>query len=187
MNEIIRMNTSTLLNKDLAKSVNEINKAVAMGQKSSWMVAEEFTRIVDNELFEDDFDNEKQFAEFVGISKGYLSQCKRAVDFKNTHSVETTVSKAYIFSTLDDYDEFNEWVLDNYGAPAHEFSDKCIKDFIKEFKAKDEPVEEVTEEPADDVIDEVEEVNNIMVEVVDAEGIRYIVPMTVLNQYRVEE
>lgn len=54
-------------------------------------------------------------------------------------------------------------------------------------KAKDEPVEEVTEEPAEDVIDEVEEVNNIMVEVVDAEGIRYIVPMTVLNQYRVEE
>lgn len=187
MNDLMRINTTTLLNKELAKSVNEINKAVIEGNKSSWRVAEELTRIVEDELFEEDFDTEKQFAEFVGLSKSYFSQCKSAVRFKEQYGLDTTVNKAYLFSTLEDYNEFADWVLTEYGAQPTEFADKAIKDLIKEFKNKDvEPVEETEEEPAEDIIDEVEEVNNIMIEVVDNEGIRYIVPLSVLNQYRVE-
>lgn len=184
----IKMNTTTLANKELAKSILSINKAVEAGNKSSWAVAEEFTRIISEELFEDDFDNEKQFAEFVGITKGYLSQCKHAVDFKNAFpNIETTVSKAYLFSTIEDFEDFQNWVLEEYNAQPYEFSDKVVKDLIKEYKTKDEePVEESVEDDIVDV-DEIEEVNNIMIEVVDNDGIRYIVPLTVLNQYRVEE
>lgn len=182
----IKMNTTTLANKELAKAILNINKAVEAGNKSSWDVAEEFTRIISNELFEDDFDNEKQFAEFVGITKGYLSQCKHAVDFKKAFpNVETTVGKAYLFSTIEDFEDFQNWVLEEYNAQPWEFSDKAVKDLIKEYNTKDE-VEEI-EEIENDIIDEVEEANNIMIEVTDTEGIRYIVPLTVLNQYRVEE
>lgn len=181
----ITMNPTTLANKELAKSIIAINKAVETGNKSSWTVAEEFNRIIADELFEDDFDNEKQFAEFVGISKAYMSQCKRAVDFKNSHpSVDTTVNKAYIFSTVDDFEDFQSWVLDTYNAQPWEFSDKAVKDLIKEYNAKDEVVEEVEEieESTDDVVDAMD----VMVEVYDTEGTKYIVPMSVINQYRVE-
>lgn len=186
MNELITMNTTTLLNKGLAKSINEINKAIATGNKSTWKVAEEFARITRDELFEDDFDNEKQFAEFVGVSKGYLSQCKTAVDFREKHNdLPITVSKAYILSTVEDFEEFVNWVEEEYNAKPWEFADKAIKDLIKEYKNKDaEPVEETTNE---DVVDEVEDAMNIMVEVYDSEGTKYIVPMSVINQYRVEE
>lgn len=185
MNDLITMNVTTLANKELAKSITAINRAVETGNKSSWIVAEEFTRIVNDELFEDDFDNEKQFADFVGVTKGYISQCKHAVDFKENHKdIDTTVGKAYLFSTLDYFEDFQEWVYEEYNAQPWEFSDKVVKDLIKEYKAKDdEPVEESVEPTTEE---EMEAVNEIMVAVTDCEGTKYYVPLSVLNQYRVE-
>lgn len=192
MYDLIRMNTTTLCNKELAKSITTINEAVKLGNKSSWVVAEELARISREELYEEDFDTDKAFAEFVGITKGYLSQCKRAVDFKENHpDVDTTVGKAYLFSTVDLFEDFQNWVLETYTAQPCEFSDKAVRDLIKEYNSKDdvEDVEEVEEEVENDESSEtdnadIEEAMNVMIEVYDNDGNKYVVPLSVLNQYK---
>lgn len=184
--ELMRINVTELTNKELGKSIQAINKAVYDGQKSGWAVAREFTKIVNDELFEDDFDDKKTFAKFMGISPSYLTQVTKAVDFADNHKeLDIPVGKAYLLSTVDYFEDFNDWVKENYdGFNSWEFGDNALKGMIKAYNEKDKEVEEVEEVEETEEIQETEDAMDIMVEVVDSEGVKYIVPLAVLNQYR---
>lgn len=184
MTELMRINVSGLTNKELGKSILTINKAINDGQKSGWVVARELNRICQDELFYEDFDDKKTFATFVGLSPSYLTQCMKAVDFADNHQeLDIPVGKAYLLSTVDYFEDFDAWVVENYdGFHSWEFGDNTLKTMIKDYNSKDEEVEEVEEVETE--TDDIDDAMSIMVEVVDNEGTKYIVPLSVLNQYR---
>ena len=59
MNEIITINTAELKNRKMATQLNTIKKAIATGEKSKWTIAEAIKKIIDGELYIDDFENTK--------------------------------------------------------------------------------------------------------------------------------
>lgn len=178
-----------LSNKDLAKELKKIAEAMQANAKSAWTVAEGFTNIVCNELFADDYDTEKEFASDMGVSKGYLSQCKNAVLFADKHDKERrlTVGKCYRLSVLSDEDfiDFSTWCADN-DFDIYSMSDKGLIDMIKTWKEglieEVEEAEEIEEEDLEEaVVEDVAE--EIEVAHITYNGKTYLIPVNVLEQY----
>lgn len=179
-----------LSNKELAKELKNIVEAMQINTKSAWTVAESFTNIVCNELFADDYDTEKEFASDMGVSKGYLSQCKNAVLFADKYDVDRrlTVGKCYRLSVLSDeeYIEFSTWCFDN-DLDIYAMSDKGLIDMIKTWKdGLYEEVEESEEINTEDLEEAgVEEEEEIEVAHIIYNGKTYLIPVNVLEQYGV--
>lgn len=182
-----------LANKELAKELTGISQAIASHEKSAWNIAEGFANIVCNELFVEDFETEKSFADEIGVSKGYLSQCKNAVLFADRNGIDKskmTIGKCYKLSTLSDeeYKEFCEWCEDN-NLEIESMSDKGLSEMIKAWKGffeecpvlEDEEQEEVEEQEETE-----EQEDEIEVAYIDYLGKKYIIPLTVLEQYEVQ-
>ena len=150
-----------LTNKELAKELHTIKDAVVAGNKASWQVANSFCNITMNELFSDDYETEKEFAEDVGVSKAYLSQCKNAVLFADKYDIDKaliTVGKCYKLSTLSDeeYKYFCEWCLEN-NLDIPSMSDKGLIEMIKTWKQGIEELEEVEDEESEESEEKVNE------------------------------
>lgn len=71
----------SITNDELRKSLLNIVASEKMSKNSAWVVAMEYTKIFDNELYEEDFESAKEFAEIMGVSKGLVSQYRKASDF----------------------------------------------------------------------------------------------------------
>lgn len=183
-----------LSNKDLVKELKKIAEAMQANAKSAWTVAEGFTNIVCNELFADDYDTEKEFASDMGVSKGYLSQCKNAVLFADKHDKERrlTVGKCYRLSVLSDEDfiDFSTWCADN-NLDIYYMSDKGLINMIKTWKEGlieeiEEEAEEIEEE-AEEIEEEAEEIEEEAEEIeiahITYNGRTYLIPVNVLEQY----
>lgn len=178
-----------LSNKELAKELKTIVEAMQVNTKSAWTVAESFTNIVCNELFADDYDTEKEFASDMGVSKGYLSQCKNAVLFADKYDVDRrlTVGKCYRLSVLSDeeYIEFSTWCADN-DLDIYAMSDKGLIDMIKTWKeGLFEEVEESEEINVEDLKEADVEEEEIEVAHIIYNGKTYLIPVNVLEQYEV--
>lgn len=82
-NEMMIMNTElNFVNKQLSTEVSKISKAISSDKKSKWVVADAIRKIVDEELFKDDFKTEKEFADFLGTSRPNLNKLKNASALK---------------------------------------------------------------------------------------------------------
>ena len=84
MNEI--MNTSKitgLKNSALKESLLTVRSAVLSVNASQWEVAQAVHDILVKETFEEDFETEEKFANFIGISRSNCNKMKKAVDFRN--------------------------------------------------------------------------------------------------------
>lgn len=179
-----------LSNKDLAKELKKISEAMQANVKSAWTIAEGFTNIVCNELFADDYDTEKEFADDMGVSKGYLSQCKNAVLFADKHDKDRrlTVGKCYRLSVLSDdaFIDFSTWCADN-DLDIYSMSDKGLIDMIKTWKEglieEAGEAEEIEEAEEAEEIEEAEEAEEIEVVHITYNGKTYLIPLNVLEQY----
>lgn len=183
-----------LANKELAKELTGISQAIANHEKSAWNIAEGFANIVCNELFVEDFETEKSFADEIGVSKGYLSQCKNAVLFADRNGIDKskmTIGKCYKLSTLSDeeYKEFKEWCEDN-NLLIESMSDKGLAEMLKTWKGFAEELEELEDEEQEEAEEqeEVEEQEDDEIDVAYIEylGKKYIIPIAVLEQYEVQ-
>lgn len=157
---------ATLNNAELKVSLYKVAEASATEAKSAWVKAVELVKVVRDELFEDDFDSETEFANFCGVSKAMLSQFKGAVKFMEENGLELgaySVGKAYMLSTMsaEEFEEFITYCNDN-DICTHAMSDSALKKLIKEWRkgtpeevAEVEAVEveavEETKEDAEDV------------------------------------
>ena len=159
-------------NDELRKSLTNIVSAEKVSKKSAWIVASEYTKIFDNELYEEDFESAKEFAEIMGVSKGLVSQYRKAYDFISVNEYFTandiSVGKAYLLAGIENLADFIAW-CDSNSLSITTMSDKCLRNTIKEWKKEleaidveesetEEEVEEVeAENTTDDVIEDIKE------------------------------
>ena len=78
MLELTTINTTELVNKKLGTQLNNIKKAVETGNNQQWKIADAIATIVDDKLFVDDFESEKNLASVLGMSRSNLNKMKNA-------------------------------------------------------------------------------------------------------------
>ena len=114
MLELTTINTTELVNKKLGTQLNNIKKAVETGNNQQWKIADAIAIIVDDELFIDDFESEKNLASVLGMSRSNLNKMKNASHYhKDVSELNSfTLSKVMellvipkedIVSFLDEY------------------------------------------------------------------------------------
>lgn len=184
-----------IANKELKQELTAIVKATEMGKASTWIIAQGYANIIAGELFEEDFESEKEFADFMGVTKGYISQCKKAVAFITKEDSlftanDITVGKAYILASLSDeeyYGFYNWCAVNDYDIPS--MSDKGLKDMIKMYKAENEAVETEAEEIDENVSCETSEEAEELIEVM-IQGHKCMIPLStcieLVDAYSVE-
>lgn len=166
MDEIIIVNGTQLANKELGKKVDIILKANRQVMASQWDLTFALTDILFDELWTDDFETQKDFATFVGLSSGSISQYKgarRFLDLSGADKTKYSVANSYLLSTLivekecadgSFYDtsklvEFQKWAVEN-GLDLEHISQKALRTAISNFLNPIEEVEE-TKTSAEDV------------------------------------
>ena len=88
MNEImITEKINALTNTALKDSLGVIQNEVLSVNASQWVIAKQVHDILTKETFKDDFNNEEEFANFIGISRSNCNKMKKAVDFRDSNEV----------------------------------------------------------------------------------------------------
>ena len=160
-----------------------IMDSIRQGNKSAWEIAKAYSRIVNEELFEDDFDTLKEFAEYVGVSPATITQYCKAVAFidgqPDMNEDTVSVGSAYLLSTLGEHlGEFVTW-LEEQGINLLTLSVAGLKELMKQFKHKDdEPTEEIEEEQDSNELDDIEDAET---EEIDKEGVIIMIIQTMKN------
>lgn len=147
-----------------------IMDSIRQGNKSAWEIARAYSRIVNEELFDEDFDTLKDFAEYVGVSPATITQYCKAVAFidgqPDMNEDTLSVGSAYLLSTLGErLGEFVTWI-EEQGINLLTLSVAGLKELLKEFKHKDDEPTEETEDTED-----TEETEDVEVEPIDKEGL----------------
>ena len=146
-------NVTTLASKELTVELFNIMNAINEGNKSAWEVARAYKRIIDDELFDEDFENIQEFALYVGVSKSTISQYIKAVEFVEKHEFGFdmfTVGSAYLLSTLTDEEfiDFVKWA-EEQEIDLTTMSVKALRNLIKEYDSKDDVEEDIIEDSTD--------------------------------------
>ena len=144
---------TTLSSKELTVELFNIMNAINEGNKSAWEVARAYKRIIDDELFDEDFENIQEFALYVGVSKSTISQYIKAVEFVEKHEFGFdmfTVGSAYLLSTLTDEEfiDFVKWA-EEQEIDLTTMSVKALRNLIKEYDSKDDVEEDIIEDSTD--------------------------------------
>ena len=192
-NEMMNVTNNTALsNSELNTKVESIRKAVELGITSTWVQAKAYFDIVSDELYDDDFENLADFASYMGVSKGLISQYTKAWEYYDTNTGlfefdKLTVGKTYILSTLKDKAvEFKNWCASN-NRDLYSMSDAGLKKTIKEWKDENEAVEVDATEETEAVEQDTEAVEQEEIIRIEYNGNIYDIPATVLEQYKVEK
>ena len=146
-------NVTTLASKELTVELFNIMNAINEGNKSAWEVARAYKRIIDDELFDEDFENIQEFALYVGVSKSTISQYIKAVEFVEKHEFGFdmfTVGSAYLLSTLTDEEfiDFVKWA-EEQEIDLTTMSVKALRNLIKKYDSKDDVEEDIIEDSTD--------------------------------------
>ena len=146
-------NVTTLSSKELTVELFNIMNAINEGNKSAWDIARAYKRIIDDELFDEDFENVQEFALYVGVSKSTISQYIKAVEFVEKHEFGFdmfTVGSAYLLSTLTDEEfiDFVKWA-EEQEIDLTTMSVKALRNLIKEYDSKDDVEEDIVEDSTD--------------------------------------
>ena len=144
---------TTLSSKELTVELFNIMNAINEGNKSAWDIAKAYKRIIDDELFDEDFENVQEFALYVGVSKSTISQYIKAVEFVEKHEFGFdmfTVGSAYLLSTLTDEEfiDFVKWA-EEQNIDLTTMSVKALRNLIKEYDSKDNVEDDVIEDSTD--------------------------------------
>ena len=144
---------TTLASKELTVELFNIMNAINEGNKSAWDIARAYKRIIDDELFDEDFENVQEFALYVGVSKSTISQYIKAVEFVEKHEFGFemfAVGSAYLLSTLTDEEfiDFIKWA-EEQNIDLTTMSVKALRNLIKEYDSKDDVDEDIIEDSTD--------------------------------------
>ena len=78
MNEVMTINTTALVNKDLKKHLNEIKKAVETIGANRWKVADALRNIAENNEYKEDFKTDTALAEALGMKRQNFQKLVKA-------------------------------------------------------------------------------------------------------------
>ena len=186
MLELITINTTELVNKKLGTQLNNIKKAVETGNNQQWKIADAIATIVDDELFIDDFESEKNLASVLGMSRSNLNKMKNASHYhKEVSELNAfTLSKVMellvipkedIVAFLDEYmvtasstvreirDAVSDWKDDNIVADAEITDVEDAEDEVEHVsKEGDELTESSTSNSCEDTMSHIERIIDTM-------------------------
>lgn len=158
--ELATVQKVELANKELGKQIAIITEAIRMGKNAQWDVVFAVNEILAEELWEDDFDTQKEFAEFMNLSNASISQYKGALLFLKATGIsydKLSVGNAYLLSTfiladeesgtydVQEYIEFEEWCKEN-GIDLLNLTQKSLRNAIADFRSKDNAVDDEIED-----------------------------------------
>ena len=162
--ELATVQKVELANKELGKQIAIITKAIRMGKNAQWDVVFAVNEILAEELWEDDFDTQKEFAEFMNLSNASISQYKGALLFLKATGIsydQLSVGNAYLLSTfvladeekgeydIQEYLEFEDWCRENE-IDLLNLTQKSLRSAIADFKSKDDAVDDEIEDETED-------------------------------------
>ena len=186
MLELTTINTTELVNKKLGTQLNNIKKAVETGNNQQWKIADAIATIVDDELFIDDFESEKNLASVLGMSRSNLNKMKNASHYhKEVSELNAfTLSKVMellvipkedIVAFLDEYmvtasstvreirDAVSDWKDDNIVADAEINDSEDSEDEVEQkSKVMDESTESSTSNSCEDTMSHIEKMIDTM-------------------------
>ena len=186
MLELTTINTTELVNKKLGTQLNNIKKAVETGNNQQWKIADAIATIVDDELFIDDFESEKNLARVLGMSRSNLNKMKNASHYhKEVSELNSfTLSKVMellvipkkdIVAFLDEYmvtasstvrevrDAVSDWKDENIVADAEITNAEDTEDEVEqESKVVDESTESSTSNSCEDTMSHIEKMIDTM-------------------------
>ena len=96
MLELTTINTTELVNKKLGAQLNNMKKAIETGNNQQWKIADAIAKIVDDELFIEDFESEKNLASVLSMSRSNLNKMKNASHYHK----EVSELKAFTLSKV---------------------------------------------------------------------------------------
>lgn len=196
-----------LTNADLSKELTTMVESMQSLKANTWQYAQAVAKIVNHELYKDDFKTRKAFTDSIGLKESLCSKYVKACDFlrisvytyvmnlkqDNPHIKESevinsfSVNKCYYLQTLVEnnlFVDFLEFIGDD-ADKLHLISERKLEELLKAFKNKDkeEPKEEPKDVVEDNTADEPKEVDNVELWFQDE---KYIIPRKVLESYKVE-
>ena len=166
--ELATVQKVELANKELGKQIAIITEAIRMGKNAQWDVVFAVNEILAEELWEDDFDAQKEFAEFMNLSNASISQYKGALLFLKATGIsydKLSVGNAYLLSTfvladeekgeydIQEYLEFDDWCRENE-IDLLNLTQKSLRKAIADFKSRDDAVDEIKDETEDSEVTE---------------------------------
>lgn len=197
MNELMTLNTTELSNKKLATQFTRINKAIETGNKFKWTIADSIKTIVVDELYTEDFENEKKLADVFGMSRSNLNKMKNASIYHDeiVEISDWTVTKIMEILVIPK-DEIKQFLLD-YEVKGTD-SVKTIRDAVLAWKedtsvvAESEVVDNEESEVVDNEEYEVEEnksstSNNSESKIIDHNDEKYVSFFTFINTLSEDE
>ena len=141
--ELVMLNVNELKNKTLKTQLNKINTAIVSGKKSQWNIAEAICKIMSDSLYVDDFENEKEFADYIGMSRPNLNKLKRCVEYRDTLELnEYSTSKVMEFLPLT-VEQTKDLIEKNCITSNDTVSD--IRDLVKDYRLINGLIEDKTE------------------------------------------
>ena len=141
--ELVMLNVNELKNKTLKTQLNKINTAIVSGKKSQWNIAEAICKIMTDSLYVDDFENEKEFADYMGMSRPNLNKLKRCVEYRDTLELnDYSTSKVMEFLPLT-VEQTKDLIEKNCITSNDTVSD--IRDLVKDYRLINGLIEEKTE------------------------------------------
>lgn len=179
---------TTLASKELTVELFNIMNAINEGNKSAWDIARAYKRIIDDELFDEDFENVQEFALYVGVSKSTISQYIKAVEFVEKHEFGFdmfTVGSAYLLSTLTDEEfiDFVKWA-EEQEIDLTTMSVKALRNLIKEYDSKDDVEEDVIEDSTDNE-DSNESDEDIEEDIIDSRESAIAIIKSLMEEYNI--
>ena len=141
--ELVMLNVNELKNKTLKTQLNKINTAIVSGKKSQWNIAEAICKIMTDSLYVDDFENEKEFADYMGMSRPNLNKLKRCVEYRDTLELnDYSTSKVMEFLPLT-VEQTKDLIEKNCITSNDTVSD--IRDLVKDYRLINGLIEDKTE------------------------------------------
>ena len=169
--EMIALNINDLKNKSLKTQLNKVNTAIVSGKKSQWNIAEAICKIITDSLYADDFENEKEFANYMGMSRPNLNKLKRCVEYRDTLEL-TDYSTSKVMELLPlTVEQAKDLIEKNCITSNDTVSD--IRDLVKDYRLINGLIEEKTENVSRETLEteeaeeteEMEEMNESLIEV----------------------
>ena len=161
--EMIALNINDLKNKSLKTQLNKVNTAIVSGKKSQWNIAEAICKIMSESLYADDFENEKEFADYMNMSRPNLNKLKRCVEYRDTLELtDYSTSKVMEFLPLT-VEQAKDLIEKNCITSNDTVSD--IRDLVKDYRLINGLIEEKTENVSHET-EEVEETEETETEVI---------------------
>ena len=141
--ELVMLNVNELKNKTLKTQLNKINTAIVSGKKSQWNIAEAICKIMTDSLYVDDFENEKELADYMGMSRPNLNKLKRCVEYRDTLELnDYSTSKVMEFLPLT-VEQTKDLIEKNCITSNDTVSD--IRDLVKDYRLINGLIEEKAE------------------------------------------